>query len=108
MQLFVKLNNLEQQIAKEVNAVAPNKLYTFYLDGALKSYATPHELVNLWKTPLKEVQAGELVLFHSGKFQQQWAGHTLMDNWQFLQETYRLEVVRELPDGWRLYQLELP
>ena len=106
MQTFVRLNHLEQTIAHEVNALPPNKMYTFYVDLALQSYQTPHELVNLWKAPLEEVAPGELVLFHPTKFQQQWEGHVLMQNWSFLLEKHHLKPIKDLPGGWKLYQTQ--
>lgn len=100
------MNRQEQHIAQAVSQYPANTLYCFYYDGALRSYQCQHELVNLWHDPITAPEVRSLVLFHPSRFQRQWEGHTLMDNWQRLQQEYNLEVLEELPNGWRLYQIK--
>ena len=81
-----------------------NTLYTFDVDVSLTSYETKHRVINLLT---KEIlfKKGELILFNEQKFGPQW-GHTdLGVNWSNLKSQHQLIQLKELNDGWKLYEI---
>lgn len=100
-----RANQVEKQVAAALQKYNEAPLYTFAIDGALRSYGVENDIVNLWEQKLDLAEAGALVLFAPERFQQQWQDENPMINWRFLQENYSLEVMEDLPDGWRLYRI---
>jgi hypothetical protein len=101
----MRLNVLEKEIAGEMNDWPERRVYTFALDGALRSRCPDLEVINMWDAPLTEARAGELVLFNAPQFEVQWKGKLPMRNWHFLQDKYDLQVRKSFPDGWTLYEI---
>lgn len=100
------MNRVEKTIATSLQAYPADHLYCFYLDPALRSYQVPQRLINLWKAPITTYKIQSYVLFHPTRFNQQWEGHTLMKNWEYLRKNYHLQELESLPDGWILYQIK--
>ncbi len=100
-----QINQQEKEFAEALSQYPAKTLYCFYYDGALRSYNSPHELINLWHEPIEVFETGSLVLFHPSRFEKQWEGHTLIENWERLNQSYDLVVLQELSKGWRLYEV---
>jgi len=103
---FYQLNQFEKKIATQLESYPPNRLYTFYVDLALRSYESPHDIVNLWYKRLQTPQAGERVLFHPTQFTEQWQGSILMENWDKLQQESHLVPIDTFDRGWILYEIQ--
>ncbi len=100
-----RANQVEKQVAEALHNFNEPVIYTFAIDGALRSYGIENEIINLWDQPLDSAEIGALLLFAPEKFQRQWQDENPMVNWRFFQENYALEVLEDLPDGWRLYRI---
>ena len=101
-----RLYQLEHSLAKTLNEkYAGPQLYTFYVDGALKTYGVSNPVVNLWEVELTSAQPGELVLFNEAKFGVQWKGKNPMNNWNYLNQVYQLHKLEDFGEGWELYEI---
>lgn len=101
-------NHLEQSIAREIHPMLPlnASVYSFDLDIALQSYLPDVQFVNLWIQRYEVFPIGSFVLFNEPALRVQWAGQNPMLNWGFLVENYTLEVLKNLPEGWVLYEIK--
>jgi len=99
-------NKLEKSVAQTVLDYPNRTIYTFAIDGALRSYGVKNKLVNLWREPIRKVDPGSLALFNEEKFARQWAGKNPMLNWHWLRQNFQLIELETLPDGWRLYEIK--
>jgi 4-amino-4-deoxy-L-arabinose transferase-like glycosyltransferase len=100
-------NHLEQSVAHEIRASLPAgaTVFGFDLDIAMKSYLPDIQFFNLWERRYIDFPAGSFVLFNEPALRPQWEGQNPMLNWDFLRDNYTLEPVKNLPDGWVLYQI---
>ncbi len=98
-------NHLEQSIAREIKPLLPPRamVYGFDIDIALQSYLPDVQFANMWVQRYDDFPVGSYVLFNAPALRAQWEGQNPMLNWDFLVEHYRLEVLKELPEGWVLY-----
>ncbi|MEM1000628.1 MAG: hypothetical protein AAGN35_26480 [Bacteroidota bacterium] len=101
----IKLNRTEREIAAAVCTQDPPKVYTFALDGALRTYCPGISLENLWNEGPPTAQDGEWILFNAPAFAEQWRGKSVMRNWEFLNRNFHLQVRQQLPAGWTLYEI---
>ncbi len=99
-------NKLEKAVAQTVLNYPNRTIYTFAIDGALRSYGVKNKLINLWREPIRKVDPGSLALFNEEKFARQWAGKNPMLNWRWLRQNFQLTELETLPDGWRLYEIK--
>ncbi|MDO8367317.1 MAG: hypothetical protein Q7T20_10995 [Saprospiraceae bacterium] len=99
-------NRLETGVAKELKAVLPPDatVYAFDLDVALRSYLPGVQFQNLWERRYPEFQKGSFVLFNES-LRAQWQGQNPILNWDHLKENYSLELRKELPKGWQLWEI---
>lgn len=105
---LLKANILERTIAAELKTYPSADLYTFYVDIALPTYGIPQRVHSLWAKPITIYEPDDLILFNPSQFVDSWTGHILIDNWQYLQQHYHLEVEQTFPEGWLLYRLDEP
>lgn len=98
-------NHLEQDITSKLENYQNKTLYSFDVDIALQGRGLEFDYKNLWIKEYKTFQNGALVLFHPAKFEKQWKGKNPIINWNNLQNNYNLKVIRNLPEGWILYEI---
>lgn len=103
--LFLETNRAERQIGEDLRQYGNRRIYTFALDGAVRTYARQLDVVNMWGSSIKDAQSGELVLFNAPAFREQWAGQAPMQNWNMFQTEFQLDSLRTYPRGWTLYEL---
>ena len=100
------LHYLEKVISEEVNKLNDEPtVYSFYVGQSFESYEVPNPTQDLWM-PIDTFELGGYVVFNPEKFEEPWKNSTLMKNWKILQEDYHLVVVKELPNNWRIYQIQ--
>ncbi len=95
----------EKEIANQVCAHLPARLYTFVIDQALQTYGCPMAISNLWEERLTAYEIGSLVLFNEDAFRVQWAFENPMINWRMLMEQYHTTIVQDFERGWKLYRV---
>lgn len=103
-------NHLETTIAESIKSVLPAgaTVYGFDLDIAMKSYLPDIQFVNLWERRYSTFQEGSFMLFNEPALRPQWDGLNPMLNWDFATANYAVDPVKNLPDGWVLYQIGAP
>lgn len=103
-----QLYTLEHRISNTfIEKYAGPTLYTFYIDGALKTYEVDNPIVNLWEQDLtgQSLASQSLVLFNEERFAVQWEGKNPMKNWAYLNREYQLAKLEDFGEGWMLYEL---
>ena len=100
------LNLFEKQIAIELKPYQNNTLYSFDVDIALKGRGIKFDYKNLWVKKYDSFQKNALVLFHPTKFKEQWKDKNPMLNWETLLTESKLKKIKNLPEGWVLYQIQ--
>lgn len=100
-------NQLEQDASRMLAERTESKVYTFWLDAALKNYEVPQEVINLWEKDITTYEPDQLVLFNEAKFAYQWEGRNPMTNWQRLKTNYSLQKVDSLAGGWELFKIQV-
>jgi hypothetical protein len=102
-------NQLEQTIAREIQALAPpdRVIYTFDLDVALRSYLPGRRFQNLWERRIEAYPAGSYLLFNE-KLRAQWEGMNPVLNRDAIQQQFRLEKKGTFEDGWELWEMLAP
>jgi len=100
-------NKLETAVAGQLNAILPADaiVYAFDLDVALRSYLPEVQFLNLWERRYSEFPAGGFVLFNEA-LRAQWESQNPILNWDFLKGNYRLELRKDLPEGWKLWEIK--
>ena len=103
---FYKLNVLEKEIAGRILKYPSKTIYTFSIDGALKSYGVNNKLINMWDTKINEPELKSLILFNESAFAEEYKSKSPMLNWQFIKEKYHLQKKESLREGWELYEIQ--
>jgi 4-amino-4-deoxy-L-arabinose transferase-like glycosyltransferase len=102
-------NKVERLISQEVLKYPNMPVYTFSIDGALKTYGVKNPLINLYKIKLDTVKydtSEKLVLFNENLFAEEWKGKNPMNNWEYIKRNFHINKIEDLPDGWALYKGE--
>jgi hypothetical protein len=97
-------NRFEHDVFSTLDHYPENTLYTFDVDVALISYETKHQVINLLTKDIL-FKSGELILFNEQRFGPQWGHTNLGSNWSKLKATHQLILLKELKQGWTLYEI---
>lgn len=100
-------NRLETRIAREIKPALPPGalLFTFDIDGAVRSYLPDVQVKNLWYERIEHFPQGSYILFNDSRLRAQWEGKNPILNWDFARENYVLRQVGDLQDGWDLFEV---
>jgi hypothetical protein len=105
---FYNDNKIEREIASQMLKYPNATVFTFSIDGALRSYGFKGNIVNMWKVridTLKIKDSNSLVLFNIKQFSEEWKGKNPMLNWEYLNMKSPLIPLETLPGGWVLYNI---
>ncbi|MDH7448051.1 ArnT family glycosyltransferase [Aquimarina sp. 2201CG14-23] len=97
----------EKKVTTALIPYQGKNLYSFDVDSAIQGRGLNFEYKNLIKKIYNDFRQNDLVLFHPTKFSKQWTGKKPIINWDYLKTNYHLEILEELPNGWKLYQIQL-
>lgn len=81
-------------------------LNTFAIDGALRSYNVPQEVINMWSTSYPLFNSGDLILYNRTRFDQQFKDAEPVIIFHRLRDNGRLIFLRSFPNGWELYRIK--
>lgn len=100
-------NRLETRIVREIQPLLPSGslLFTFDIDGAVRSYLPEVQVKNLWYERIEFFPQGSYILFNDSRLRAQWEGKNPILNWDFARENYVLRQLAELPEGWGLFEV---
>ncbi len=96
----------EMQIALELKSYPAQKLYTFSVDPALRTYQIPQDVVNLWTLPDTDLESGSLFLYNPSRFNIELRDSSPGRYYDRMRQKGRLLLLKSLPGGWQLYRLK--
>ncbi|MGM5470918.1 ArnT family glycosyltransferase [Flavobacteriaceae bacterium LMO-SS05] len=103
---LLERHQFELDLVEAVRPFQNQKLYSFDVDIALKGRGLTFDYQNLWKKKYSNFKPNDLILFHPTKFNKQWTGKNPIINWNNLNNHYNLSIVKECPEGWKLYKID--
>ncbi len=103
---FVEMNRLERTIAETIIEYNPEVIYTFGIDGAIRSYGFGGKLINMWEKPIDTIVPGSMMLFNKKNFEKQWNNKNPMINFNLLINKGNAKQIEELEAGWKLYDIK--
>ncbi|HRH69724.1 MAG TPA: glycosyltransferase family 39 protein [Flavobacteriales bacterium] len=92
---------VERDLAAEVNALPPSRVYTHGMGGALNTYCPDVQVTELWYGVIDRFEPGSLILVRPTNLEEQWEGLAPAINWQRAGQQGVDELVIH-PDGWVL------
>jgi hypothetical protein len=101
---FYELNRTEKRITDRIKSLHPGVLYTFGMEGALRSYGYAGKIISLWPEKMDSVVSGSVLLFNRSGNQKQWGGKNPMINFNLIRDSAGA-VLREADDGWEIYEI---
>jgi len=102
----VKRNTFEIEMAEALKPYQNEVLYSFDIDIALQGRNLNFDFKNMWGKRYSNIEVGELVLFHPTKFTNQWKEKNPILNWKYFNKHYHLKIIKNCPEGWKLYKIE--
>ena len=93
-------------IATALKKIPPATLNTFAIDGALRSYNVPQEVINMWSTSYQLFNAGDLILYNRSRFDEQFGDAEPVKIFHRLRNNGRLMFLKSFPNGWELYRIK--
>ena len=103
---FYERNKFEKSIATLMKPYQNKTLYSFDIDVALKGRDLDFDYKNMWIEQYDKFNTNDLVLFNPEKFKRQWKGKNPMLNWENIKHNYKLKILEEGLEGWKLYEIK--
>jgi len=99
-------NKLEQEIAGFLNEMRHQEtIYSFDVDIAL-AHRTHHHFVNLYEEKYGLFDQGDLVIFNTAAFDDQWKNKGPMINWEKINSNHKLKILSTFEGGWTIYKYD--
>ena len=80
-------------------------IYTFFVDQSFPSYGIHNEVKNLYMDSYTDFETGALVVYNPVKFEVQWQGTRVEQNWKYLTTHFALDTVVFLQNNWMIYEI---
>ena len=80
-------------------------IYSFYVDQSFASYGIQNEVRNLFMKEYYTFDKNALVVFNEALFKEQWKDHRVMQNWNRLKKTSKLDTLVVLETNWIIYRV---
>lgn len=91
-------------IANALKRIPSTTVNTFAIDGALRTYDVPHDIVNMWGTTFPLYNSSDLILFNESRFTTLYKESDAVKNFQQLIQQNKLVRIGVYPNGWELYR----
>jgi len=102
-----RVHAVEKEVALSLKALNDDAvIYAFYVDQSFPTYDIKNEVHNLYQNKYEEFEKGALVVFNEQKFSDDWKDNNVMINWNYLNQTCELEVIKTLRDNWKIYRIK--
>lgn len=105
LQPVVGLQKQEQYIASVLRTAGEGRLITFEMEGALRTYGVPQEIVNLCFVANPALQNDDLLLINPRKLEENYRESPAYTTFSRLRQNQSLLPVRSLGAGWELYRI---
>ena len=102
---FYKYNRTEKEIISEMIQRKQSIVYTSEVTAALHAYEVPQKVVDLWDKPIDTIEKPSLLLVNLPKFEKQWKGMNVMNNYNFIKANSSLTLIKTFNGGWELYEI---
>lgn len=103
---IVSYQREEFHIAQSLKRLPAETLNTFAIDGALRTYEVPQEVVNMWNSSYPLYNNGDLLLFNQRRFDLQYPNSAPVKIFYRLRQQRRLVFVTSYTNGWELYRIK--
>lgn len=91
-------------IANALKKIPSATLNTFTIDGALRTYDVPHDIVNMWGTTFPLYNHNDLILFNQERFNSLYNDSDPVKNFNQLLNQKKIVRIAVYPNGWELYK----
>ncbi|MBK7966741.1 MAG: glycosyltransferase family 39 protein [Bacteroidetes bacterium] len=91
-------------IANALKKIPAATVNTFTIDGALRTYDVPHEIVNMWGTTFPLYNNNDLILFNQERFNSLYKDSDPVKNFTQLLHQKKLVRIAVYPNGWELFK----
>jgi succinate dehydrogenase hydrophobic anchor subunit len=106
IQIIYATNRNEKLIAQSVKNYPGKPIYTFSIDGALRTYGVQNTIIEIYSSRIDSVMPNSLLLFNYEHFYIQFEKLNPMINWERITDSNYLEQIEEFSNGWRLYAIK--
>jgi len=97
----------EKEIVIRIKALHDqHPIYSFYVDQSFASYGIENEVRNLFMKEYYTFDKNALVVFNEALFSEQWKDHRVMQNWNRLKKTSKLDTLVVLETNWIIYRVK--
>jgi hypothetical protein len=96
---------IEKELAAMIQPYQSAKLYSFDVDLAMQGRGLDFDFKNMFVERYENFQKNDLILFDPARYKIQWKDKTPMQNWEFIEKKYSLEVLESHAKGWKLYRI---
>ncbi len=103
---FYKYNRIEKQLTDKMKSYHPDVLYTFAMEGALRSYGYNGIVVPMWPHKLDSVVTGSMMLFNRASCEKRWKDQSPMINFHLLKDSADAVLREAVGDGWEIYEIK--
>lgn len=101
----MQLQQEEKIVASALRMSGEGRLITFEMDGALRTYGVPQEVVNLWFAPNPVLNAGDMLLIQPLKLETEYHESPAYSMYIRLKQQGSLVYLRSIGSGWELYRI---
>ncbi|NHN27442.1 hypothetical protein FIA58_017315 [Flavobacterium jejuense] len=95
----------EKELSITLEPYQGSVLYGFEYDVALKGRGLNFNYRNMYNKLYNDFKENEFVFFNPILLKKQWNGKNPMINWNLMEKSYHLKVIKTFDDNWKLYQL---
>jgi 4-amino-4-deoxy-L-arabinose transferase-like glycosyltransferase len=107
LKVIYPIYNYQQEeliIANSLKKIQSATINTFTIDGALRTYDVPHEIVNMWGTTFPLYGNNDLILFNQERFNALYKDSSPVKNFGQLKQQNKFTRIAIYPNGWELYK----
>ncbi|MBL7892937.1 MAG: hypothetical protein JNL63_09930, partial [Bacteroidia bacterium] len=99
------MNKTERSLCEKLMRynMAHYPIYTFGMDGAIRTYGIRNKTINLWSTKVTTLPQGAFILINERELNQQWQGKLPMLNWEYIRRNYQPYPTGIKEGNWMLY-----
>ena len=103
---FYKYNRIEKQIAEKIKSYHPDVLYTFAMDGALRSYGYSGKIIPMWPDRIDSVETNSMMLFNLQASEKRWKDQSPMLNFYLLKDSAGAVLRETVGNDWAIYDIK--
>ncbi|MBI2268925.1 MAG: hypothetical protein HYU69_01055 [Bacteroidetes bacterium] len=101
------MNKTERLLCEKLMGydLADHPIYTFGMNGAIRTYGIRNKTINLWNTKVTTLPKGSFILINEPELNKQWKGKLPMLNWEHIRQNYKPHTTGVKEGNWTLYEI---